>query len=238
MLNNQVMEFRTNTPEWPRRPDIGARAIEFKLHWAAVRRTELHTILQRPIRERLPLAVEHVGRFTDSYSRMAEVLAFKDRLTRPDWLHLLGEFWEVCDNVADHGLELRKMLGTDGPLRAMMKPQQNAAYDALPEKVTIYRGCGELNMMGMSWSLDKEVANSFPYIYRYKVPNPLLVTSTVTKRKILAVKLARDEDEVITFSARSILKESCAEPSPEWRSKRAAEQWARIEASCAHGERI
>jgi hypothetical protein len=138
MLNSQVKEFRANTPELTQRPEVGTPPrldsqvlvgaeieqflLPLKQHYAAVRRTELHNILQRPIRERLPLVVEHVSRFTDSYSRMAEVLTFKDRLTRTDWLHLLEEFWGVCDNVGDHRLKLKKILGTDDPLRAMMKP--------------------------------------------------------------------------------------------------------------------
>jgi hypothetical protein len=59
------------------------------------------------------------------------------------------------------------------------------------------------------------------YTNRYEVPDPLLVTSTVSKRKVLAFKRGRDEDEVITFSARFLSKEPCVAPSPEWWSKRA-----------------
>jgi hypothetical protein len=181
----------------------------------------------------LEAASPYVARYANSYTRMDEILKFRSKLTRLDWLALLGEGWPCCDNLITYYELLRRILKTTGPLRAMMNLQENAAYDALPVRITIYRGCGEANMMGMSWSLDKAVANSFPYTNRYKVPDPLLVTSTVSKRKVLAFKKGRDEDEIITFSARFFSKEPSVAPSPEWWSKRAAEEKAKFDRSCA-----
>lgn len=119
------------------------------------------------------------------------------------------------------------------PIREMMGPEENSAYDALPDTVTIYRGCGQANIMGMSWSLNKETANSFPHTHRYKVPDPLLVEAIVSKRKILAVKLDRDEEEVITFSARLVSQQPSIAPTREWCEKRAAEEKAKFEAASA-----
>jgi len=56
----------------------------------------------------------------------------------------------------------------------------------------------------ISWSRNKAIANRFPYTNRHKVPEPLLVTATVAKGNVLAVKLGRDEDGVITFGAASL----------------------------------
>jgi len=58
--------------------------------------------------------------WTGSFEKMAEVLAFKDWLTHADWLQLLGMFWNEFDNIRDYRLELRRILGTGGPLRGMM----------------------------------------------------------------------------------------------------------------------
>jgi hypothetical protein len=186
----------------------------------------------------LEAAGVYVARYATSYTRMDEILKFRNELIRPDWLALLGEGWPRCDNLIMYYGLLRRILKTIGPLRTMMTPQENAAYDALPEKITIYRGCGQANMMGMSWTLDKEIANSFPHTNRYRVPDPPLVTSTVFKRKVLAFKRGRDEDEIITFSARFVSKEPSVAPSPEWWSKRAAEEKAKFDASCAVGRRL
>jgi hypothetical protein len=98
----------------------------------------------------------------------------------------------------------------------MMSPEENAAYDALPDKVIVYRGCGKTNMMGMSWSLDREIANRFPHTQRYKVCEPLLITATVPKSRVLAVKLDRAENEVLTFSAKLVFQEPSIPPTSEW----------------------
>ncbi len=37
---------------------------------------------------------------------------------------------------------------------------------------------------------------------RYRAERPLLVTASVLKRRVLAIKLDRDEAEIITFAAR------------------------------------
>jgi hypothetical protein len=93
-------------------------------------------------------------------------------------------------------------LGTEGPLPAMMTADEQTAYSSLPEEVRVYRGCGPGNIKGASWSLDRSQAERFPRLIRYWSSTPLLVTATVAKANILAVKLGRDEHEVITFSAR------------------------------------
>jgi hypothetical protein len=83
-----------------------------------------------------------------------------------------------------------------------MSPEESAAYDALPQTVTIHRGCDASVLTGASWSLDWDTANSFPFLGRYKVPNPVVVEARVKKSRTLALKLGRGEAEVITFGAR------------------------------------
>jgi hypothetical protein len=39
------------------------------------------------------------------------------------------------------------------------------------------------------------------------VPDPVLMTATVQKQDVLAIKLDRQEEEVITFKARRVAKE-------------------------------
>jgi hypothetical protein len=121
-----------------------------------------------------------------------------------DWLTLLGDQWTRFDNVREYLPVLRKLLGTYGPVRPMMTPEENAAYDALPETVTCYRGCDSSVLTGAFWSLDWEIANSFPFTNRYRVPSPVVVKARVKKNRILALKLDRGESGIITFSARKV----------------------------------
>jgi hypothetical protein len=44
----------------------------------------------------------------------------------------------------------------------MMNRAERATYDSLPELLTVYRGCFTHNKEGMSWSLDRKVAEKFP----------------------------------------------------------------------------
>ena len=142
-----------------------------------------------------------VARDTDSFERMDKLVSLHSEMSHQDWLRLIGEYWSVCDTIHEHRLTLRRILGTKGPIRLMMSEEENAAYDALPELVTIYRGCG-VTLLGASWSLDRAVANSFPFTNRYRVSDPILITATVKKQNILCVKLDREESEIVTFSAK------------------------------------
>ena len=140
--------------------------------------------------------------FEDSYSRLAVLLRLSLEMQRHEWLKLLGEEWQGCDNIGPFRLALRKALGTVGPIIEMMDNKERVAFDALPATVTIYRGCGPSNALGASWSTKRSVAEKFPFLARFRAKNPMLVTAKVKKGNILAYKLDRNEYEVITFSAR------------------------------------
>jgi hypothetical protein len=169
-----------------------------------------------PARSVLEIARASVNRHSNSFTRMNDVWQWKNILNRSDWLALVGENWDCCDKTFRHYKRLRRTLKTTGPLREMMTPEENAGYDALPKEVTVYRGCGEWNRIGMSWSLDREMANSFPHRARFAARHPFLLTATVSKNKVLAIKLDRGEDEVITFSAKLVSSEPSIAPTAEW----------------------
>jgi hypothetical protein len=47
-----------------------------------------------------------------------------------------------------------------------MESAEADAYRALPDRLTIYRGCCERNLLGASWSLERETAARFPLLHR------------------------------------------------------------------------
>jgi hypothetical protein len=63
-------------------------------------------------------------------------------------------------------------------------------------------------LVGASWTFNKETAKLFPTYARSRVPNPVLITATVKKADVLAVVLGREEEELITFSARRVAVET------------------------------
>jgi hypothetical protein len=153
------------------------------------------------------VAERHLYRWSNSYSRMEMVLRLFPRMARGDWLRVLGSAWSVCDNIRDYTSLLRRVLGTTGPLLDMMKPQEQAAYAALPDRITAHRGCSARHLTGLSWTLNRDVAQRFPTLNRYKVPDPVLITAVARKQDVLALIEDRAEGEIITFKARRLYAE-------------------------------
>jgi hypothetical protein len=146
----------------------------------------------------------YLVRWHDSYSVMGGVLDLRPRMDYNDWLTVLGEAWTGCDNIRKHSAELRRLLGTAGPFLPIMNAEEEAVYNALPARVTVYRGCSARYMGGPSWTLDEGVAKKFTVLARYTIPDPVLVTASVRKQNVLAVLLGREEQAVVTFKARRV----------------------------------
>ena len=185
----------TDDPEWLAQL-AAAEQLEQQQAWAG---------LAQPVA--LVDAFAFLMRWGDHCSRLPLLLALADRMERREWLQLLGREWSSCDNIGPHRLQLRALLPPAGPVPELMESAEADAYLALPDRLTIYRGCGERNLLGASWSLERETAARFPLLHRYRQARPLLVTATVRKAHVLAVKLDRQEAEVITFRARRVAVE-------------------------------
>jgi hypothetical protein len=137
----------------------------------------------------------------DSYERLPLAIRMCSKMGRSAWLTLVGEEWEGVDNVG-RCLEILAIVLPDHTVPEMMTEAERAALAALPEAVTIYRGADRgLNEAGFCWSLDREVAARFPFYVRYLAKDPVLVTATVPRDRIVAVKLGRNEAEAITKHA-------------------------------------
>lgn len=162
-------------------------------------------------------------KFSNSYTRLGNLIDLASKMERKEWLKLLGEEWSGCDNIAQYRLLLKRILPQDTmPILEMMTDEEQAALDALPDTITLFRGCGNHNKVGASWTLDRGIAEKFPFLNRYRVKNPLLVTARIKKENVIAYKMDREEHEIITFSARRIKTEPITEPPvmerPNWKN--------------------
>ncbi len=79
--------------------------------------------------------------------------------------------------------------GRDG----MMTDEERTRLAALPEKVTVYRGCQD-GRRSWSWTLDRETARWFA-LRLYTAGH--LLEGAVKRSKIIALFLGRDEEEVL-----------------------------------------
>ena len=138
--------------------------------------------------------------WADSYNRMSTILGLRRQMSAPDWWRLLGNEWSVCDNIAAHRHQLRLILIKANPTnrRAMMCTDELQALAAMPDEITVYRGCYENNRDGLSWSLSPEIAASFPTLNRYSRKNEtaLLLTGKANKADVV-LSFGRNEREVI-----------------------------------------
>jgi hypothetical protein len=144
--------------------------------------------------------------FANSYTRIDVVMdAMGPVGFGPDWFRLLGEQWSVCDNLSRWRTTLRTILARASRehLNEMMTDEERSALAALPATLTIYRGCYRCNRAGLSWTLDRAVAEKFPRFMRYyrRGEQPLLLTARVPRVRAV-LKLGRDEAEIIPAIAR------------------------------------
>lgn len=145
--------------------------------------------------------------YANSYTRLPTLLALwrGGGVEHWDWLALLGEEWSVCDNIGEHADALLEdtpfadLADDPAALRhRFMDADELRQFDALPEVVTIYRGCYAANKWGLSWSLDRAMAERFPTLHRYRQDGQaLLVTARIAKDRIIALKGDRGEAEII-----------------------------------------
>lgn len=153
-----------------------------------------------------------------SYERLPVLLEVAEDMESEDLVSLLGELWSGFDNVGVYRDDLLWAISEKGwnfesTIPEMMSPEEKAAFETLPEQMTIYRGCGPMNKSGFSWSLSHEIAATFPFMQRYRTDQPTLLTATVCRNRAAALKLDRGEHEIIVFDCPD-------EPSVQWTEER------------------
>lgn len=72
-----------------------------------------------------------------------------------------------------------------------------AAFDALPDQVSLYRGFRGENRKSRSWTLSKDVAQFFAEEYSIRPGTPHIATLTISKSDILFYTNERKEEETV-----------------------------------------
>ena len=149
---------------------------------------------------------EEILSYCDSFTRLPTILDLAFEMPFQEWLRLLGEEWTGCDNISHHIDSLSEHFSfCEYPIRELMDADEQRVYNNLPDVLTIYRGCYANNKRGICWSMDRDVAEKFPFHLRYRQPGqPLLVKARVRKSDIIAVKLGRNEAEIIAYNAKIV----------------------------------
>ena len=135
-------------------------------------------------------------------------LLIKDMISdRADKINLFRDVWCLSD-IQHRRIKELKELFLDFQID-IMNEEEKSFLNNLPEQITIYRGIRIPSPCdcGVSWSIDKEIAEKFMYypagIYfeqltgRGLPPVPNLRTATIDKKDIICYLNLREEQEII-----------------------------------------
>jgi hypothetical protein len=143
----------------------------------------------------------------DSYTRLDALLTLRSKLHWRVFFKSLGLIWSTSDNICKYKGDLEDILNkaTRYQLDLMMDEDEIKALQALPASITVYRGCYLINRDGLSWSLDKKVAERFTQQHRYSQPiGKRLLLEGLVRREDSVLKLERNEYEIISTQVKSV----------------------------------
>lgn len=125
------------------------------------------------------------------FQALEEALSEYD-IQEPD--KLATSVWIDSENIHQNYDGWNEVLSTHG---LAMEPEEQAVLDALPEAVTIYRGCTKEGENGYSWTLDKTKAEWFAK--RFSRSGAQLLEAQVSKDSIVAYLGRRGESEIVVL---------------------------------------
>jgi hypothetical protein len=107
---------------------------------------------------------------------------------------VVQELWSGFDAIDHEGFE-------DAFDWRMNEWRRGPSVSKLPPEMTIYRGQSGDHVAGLSWSLDRGVAERFAQGHRgIRVPAPVLLTATVWREDVCMAHDDRNEFEVVLWT--------------------------------------
>jgi len=134
--------------------------------------------------------------------RLAAFDEVKSRLQNPEYWMLLHDIWIDSENIWQNKKIWKRLLTAKKGLRHcfMVKDDRVALFD-MPQIITVYRGCSELNKDGYSWTLSEDKASMFAVRYKsFKKSGQaagMIISKQIDKKKIFAYTNQRNEQEII-----------------------------------------
>jgi hypothetical protein len=114
-----------------------------------------------------------------------------------------GVFLKWWSDWEGHGLKMRlQRVHRRQPAYEFLSKKNRRAFDALPERVEVYRGQAADAPMGFSWTTNREKGEWFAHRFEMLHGRPALLSGTVRKRNIWAIELDRGEYEVLCHPRR------------------------------------
>jgi len=142
-----------------------------------------------------------------SKDRMKKFLEFRDLFSSDkEYWQQLGNCYKTSDNNFALASKVRSLFVVNKPERHfLMNETERKLFDALPNSLTIFRGMTkdeyDSGQFGISWTLNKDVAEGFAnmYIHNYSTNHlkHTVVEMTIDKNEVIAYFTERNEEEII-----------------------------------------
>lgn len=124
-----------------------------------------------------------------------------DRMSTEELAHQIAWVWTDSENIHECHDAWDDLLEWMDPeaRRHLMDEEELAEFDALPERITVYRGCiADLNEDGLSWTLERKTASWFARRFAgLREGEPRVLVGTVDKADVIAYFTSRNEAEIV-----------------------------------------
>jgi hypothetical protein len=157
----------------------------------------------------LPLAADYLGMVSSSERPHVFLNIVLRRLVgevpaATQW-RLFHQEWPAFDAVPHGAIGFWMECIRDAWDARLMHSINKDAYDSLDKTMTVYRGQCATAPLGLSWTLDMQVAEGFACGHRNTLnARPSLLRGEVRKRDIAGVFQDREEREVVVFDPEDV----------------------------------
>jgi hypothetical protein len=150
--------------------------------------------------------ISEILTFADSFTRFSEFLKISHLLKGKKYWETLNSVYTCSDNLYQFRHILKSVFLSEEPGREyLMSEEDRDIFDSLPSNFVIYRGMTEREFksksFGVSWTLNKEVAEFFAYRYWRNLATKNLKKTihelTINKSDVIAYFHGRQEYEII-----------------------------------------
>jgi hypothetical protein len=189
--------------------DGGRLSLSHPVLYVPVIRLDRCAYLHRDIETMEALAAELLGDgnvhdFVLCHTKPFRVAAFRKALRKlgakikdKDYWQTLRLVYETNENPSGHWHTFRRWLAARRRDREyFMEPEERDLLRRLPDSFTVYRGYSGFRGEGMSWTLDRRVADWFAH-RRADGRHPRVITGVVRRDDVLALLESAGEAEVL-----------------------------------------
>lgn len=130
--------------------------------------------------------------------RLHTFLSIRHKLSDKEYWNLASSIWTDSENInVNRSIWKIVLKSKRSSGEYFMQPEDRNYLLKLPQTITVFRGCNETNKNGLSWTLDKKVAEKFAGRFSTKYNGSTVLTKTINKNKVFAYLSSRSEKEII-----------------------------------------